>query len=153
MSDSYTVSAFLTPSGLHEIREARRESLREFGESLGRLLVKDRPYTKEYISMLEHGRAPITSDIQRGVLALGAGADGADEFAASLLQAINVLSVHDIDGAVVLGEKRKCAYPPCRVWFVGVTPTQRYHSLICRMKMYAITREEEKRRKQAVTIL
>ena len=137
MSDPNDLPVFLTPQMIKEIRDARKETQVAFGRVLGQTIdpVKNPDgFTRGYIWLLERGMAAISPEIQRGAMALGAMLDGTDPFAARLRQVVGARSINDVDDSVILGTKKKCALPACRIWFVGVVPNQKYHSPLCRLK-------------------
>ncbi len=122
------------PEHVAEIRTQLGQSLAQFGWTLRHTvdpkLPDDEAFSKAYISALEDGSRAITEEIARAILVIGAVLDGADPVKAAARR-VTVLATHDIEGAVVLGDKKKCAYPPCQVWFVPTVPWQKYHSLAC----------------------
>ncbi len=93
-------------------------------------LPEDEAFSKPYISALEDGSRAITEEIAHAIRTIGAVIDGADPVKAAARR-VEVLATHDITGAIVLGEKKKCACPPCQVWFVPTVPWQKFHSLAC----------------------
>ena len=135
--------SMVTSQMVRETRRVLRLSQSEFGKALWQITHGEanngsRPYTRGYISKLEHGRVPITSGIAWGVLALTLRLDGVDAIQARARET-NVLAVNDLPaGTVVLGPARRCANPGCPVMFVPVHPRQRYHCRACANQARAI---------------
>jgi transcriptional regulator with XRE-family HTH domain len=121
---------------LADLRAERGESLSEFGRLLARVINPDaRPFSRSYISKLEHGAAPITPEIAAAIGILGAMMDGQSEVQARARR-VSVLAVHDLsENVIVMGRERGCALPGCRVRFVRASPAQRYCSQECRSEM------------------
>ncbi len=122
------------PEHVAEIRAQLGQSETQFVWTLKHTIDPRAPeeaaFSRAYISYLEHGQREITEEIARAILTIGAVLDGADPVKAAARR-VTVLATHDIEGAIVLGEKKKCAYPPCQVWFVPTVPWQKFHSLAC----------------------
>ena len=127
----------VTPEMIRMVREALGQSQSQFGETLWTAIHGPRrngqlPYSRGYISKLERGKKEITPQIARGVLAIVARLDGADEVQAWAREAEGLLAVHELPpGTVVLGQARRCALPGCPVVFVPTHPRQKYHSREC----------------------
>jgi transcriptional regulator with XRE-family HTH domain len=120
---------------LSEARRALRLTQCELGIALHRLVHPvpngAPPYSRSYISKLESGQKPIPPAIARALAMLLARAAGADE-AHAAAQPAAVRSVHNLPpDTLVLAAPRRCALPGCPVWFVPVTPRQKYHSPTC----------------------
>jgi len=123
---------------IREIRKALEQSQRQFGQTLWRAVHghsrNGQPplFSRNYVSMLERGSAPITPEIARGVQAIAARLDGADDVRARAREANGLLAVNDLPwGTVILGQARPCALPGCPVVFVPTHPRQKYHSREC----------------------
>ena len=129
----------VTSEMIRQIRDMLGQSQRQFGETLWNAVHGGNDngsgYTRNYVSMLEQGKTPITSRIAQGVRAMAARLDGADEVRARARQACDLL-------AVILGHAQRCANPGCPVVFVPTHPRQKYHSRACAQ----MARKESRRR-------
>jgi len=137
----------VTSEMIRQIRDMLGQSQRQFGETLWNAVHGSNDngsgYTRNYVSMLERGKTPITSRIAQGVRAMAARLDGADEVQARARQACDLLAVNDLPaGTVILGHAQRCANPGCPVVFVPTHPRQKYHSRACA----EMARKESRRR-------
>ncbi len=137
---------------LSEIRQARSESLAEFGRTLARVVDPPRPfsYSRSYVSKLESGAAPITPEIARALEVLGAMLDGVGELQARARPVgVRLLTLHDLpDGTVIKARPIRCALPGCQVVFIPAG-RERYCSAECRRearrrRMVALNRRRQK---------
>lgn len=120
---------------LSDLRQARGESLAEFGRTLARVVDPPRafPYSRSYVSKLESGAAPITAEIARALEVLAAMLDGVGEVQATARPVtVQLLALHDLpDGTVIKARPVQCALPGCRVIFIPAG-RERYCSAECR---------------------
>jgi transcriptional regulator with XRE-family HTH domain len=133
-SDIFSVK--ITPEMLVSLRRELQMSLTEFGTELARAInPQHAPFTRQYISRLEHGKDRITPELVSAFYNIAA---VLDEVPAGIGGAVSVTCLaqpgQHIDGAFIprSAEVCKCARPGCAVRFVRTHPRQKYHDPECR---------------------
>lgn len=123
----------ITGKDMRELRTMRGESQAEFGVSLRRAIEPGarEGFAREYISMLESGRKPITRDIETAFYSVAQKLDGAPAVLSGKTT-VRVLARPGQfpDGAIITEGARaeKCR---CGAWFIRTHNFQRYCCEAC----------------------
>jgi hypothetical protein len=129
--DNFT--PIITGADIRELRRERGENQAEFGYSLKRAIdSKTREgFAKEYISMLESGKKPVTLDIETGFFRLAGALDDAPVQLAGKVRITVLANREQIPADAILTEGATADKCKCGAWFIRVHPFQRYCSERC----------------------
>lgn len=131
--DPNNFTPIITGADIRELRKERGENQAEFGYSLKQAIdPKSRDgFAKEYISMLEKERKPITPDIELGFMQLAGQLDDAPVQLAGKVS-IRVLGNRgQVPDGAILSETARAERCRCGAWFIRTSNGQRYCSLQC----------------------
>lgn len=123
----------VTPELLKDLRRRLGQSLTEFGWTLKRAIYPkaDQPFSRKYISALEHGRERVTEKIAAAYYEI----DGVSKEIPAGIAGAELVKVLAQPGQVIEGalikrtmQTKACARPGCKVVFIGLG---KYHDPEC----------------------
>lgn len=126
----------VTPEMLVELRARLGQSLTEFGETLQKAIPsRKRPFSRKYISALEHGRERITEKITGAYYEV----DGRSKSIPAGTAGGVIYNVVGQPGQLENGDfiprsarSIQCSRPGCTVRFIKTHPRQKYHDPECK---------------------
>jgi len=110
----------------------------EIGKRIASFSNLDKPYGRSLIYLVRSGQKKPSPAFAHAVMAFAYSLDDVDPVRARS-KPIEVNAVGDVmPGSLVLGDSKKCAYPPCSIPFVPTVPWQEHHSRDCQVKNYKL---------------